>query len=149
MRALLIVVLIAACLLTVAITGCGWGVYGDNTSLSEISKATKLKFPASTKLLHGQNRGFADSEVIAKVSMKRSDLSKFFASVPATRHTSRTEKMTAADTYSGMVKWWKPNEARHFITIKAVGNGRSETYDILVSLDDPHQAIVYLVWGED
>ena len=139
----LVVVLIA-----LVLGGCGCcGEYGDNTSLSEISEVTGLQFPASAKLVHGQNTSFEDSFYTAKVEMNRADLDKFLASVPSQRSESRTDRKGISNESVYGATWWDPDSNKHFIAIRAERPSRGDLFCILVGLDDPDRAVVYIDWS--
>jgi len=136
-------------LISAAIVGCGWGQYADNTSLGEIAKLTGLRFPSSSKLVHGQNRSFEDSDLVAKIRINITELNKFIASLPPNRSVSRTDRLFIGNRTYSDVKWWNPDSSQRFIAIKAKGRHHAEQFNILIDLDDPQFAIVYLNWGKD
>ena len=145
----------ARCLVIVLIAlvlgGCGCAPqYGDNTSLSEISKLTGLRFPAGAKLVHGQNTSFEDSGITAKIEMNRADLGKFLASVPSQRAESRTDRLGITDgIVADGLTWWDPDSSKHFIAIRIERLGQRDLFRILVGLDDPDRAVVYVDWSAD
>jgi hypothetical protein len=114
------------------------------TTLSEISKRSKLSFPRGARLLAGEIMSqdlYPGSKptLSAKIRIDKSELAGFLASVPKPRNESTSERvLISADR---RVRWWNPDSCRKFRAIRSTHGG---TYIVLVGLDAPSVATVYL-----
>jgi hypothetical protein len=144
----------------VGVRGCrsaGILDYGDNIDLREIASSVGFSFPPSARLIHGVNSTFQDAQIDALVEMHQTDVEKFIKSALAARSTpgkdrvevSETDRLSITNEWVGW-DWWGPDSAQRF---RAVSIDRAwrhgEILRILVDLDDPDRAKVYLSYAAD
>lgn len=159
-------VIASSILALLALAGCAimvykalsqWEAYPDgNVSLVEISKTTDVKFPAGSWLVHGVNTSFEDTTMTALVEMDRSTVSGFVSSMLRPRRRKGSTKMSSigrlgiTNGISGAPRWWNPDSCKRFQAIRIESHGKnSELLQVLIGLDDPQHAVVYVDYGAD
>ena len=132
--------------------------YEGNISLKEISDITGIKFPPTAKLLHGKNTGFADTTLDAELEIDRADVDSFVRSAKSAHATpgkdkvliSHKDRLGISNDKDGASSWWKPDSCQRFIAITADRAwDHSESVSILIGLDNPKHAVIYLEYAAD
>lgn len=86
-----------------------------------------------------------ETTVHLKIKVDRAELPRLINSSPFAGTPLRKDQR--AVTNSGGPRWWNPDSVGQFTSgsIKIQGNG-SDNLSILISLDDPEHAFVFLTW---
>ena len=116
-------------------------------SLKELSRALQIEFPESARLLKGKLLGMVGYTIYAKIEMDRADIDSFIASLPGSLSVSRGQRPDM-DEQHAQWEWWDPSSARDFVSIVGEYQLPGCTYPnrlrILIAMDDPERAVVYL-----
>lgn len=118
-------------------------------TLGEVEDYTGLNFPPGTHLRQAQLQETpGESGLFAVLEMDRGSAERFLGGLPASAQTSRSDRLGITET-SGWHEppWWQPDSPRDFIAVR-LGTGSGSPIWVgpllLVSLDDPVVAVVYL-----
>lgn len=116
--------------------------------LDAVSNSIGVIFPASTRLRYSYEAGFQDADSIeALLDIDRDDIPRLLSALPAPRNTSSTDRFGIADGHGrDCPQWWRPDSVRDFAAAQSESKGDLR---ILVSLDNPRRARVYLEWCGD
>lgn len=121
---------------------------GSHPSLRKIEQHASVKFPESAKLLNSHGRTFLEIHILAKVEMDWDVVDEFISSLPETRSTMDDVDVGHLLHYD--FDWWNPGSAKCFRAVKASGDDgerRHRIWRILISLDDPRKAVIYLEYA--
>lgn len=121
-------------------------------TLGMISRWTDLKFPLGSKLVDSKATvNFGDCHLLAKIEMDRSQVDAFTRSLPKSRMTRRCDVMRVS-AHEDSLPWWEPFPARKYKDIfihRDEDRGGFREWRMLIRLDDPHTAVLYLEFFED
>jgi len=138
----------------------------ENADLGKVISLTHLVFPPSARLLHGN---YIDSDcsceekyIRAKVAIRPTDVDSLVKQLrDGMYRISTTDRLGVSDGIrlkplgEGVTTprhtwrtpgWWRPGSARKFLAA-LLQSGYSDTH-VLVDLDDPKQAVVYVNYME-
>lgn len=105
--------------------------------LAEISSSSGLRFPRSVHLyFSGFYYEFWCIESYAVVTIDRADADEFVRNVRDKEKVSRDDRMMSSDGLES--RWWHPDGPRKFTAVDA------NTTQLLIDLDDPKVAVVYI-----
>jgi len=134
-----------------------WGRYGIGppvslSRLEEVTAVTSLAFPPGSQLLEGEHQGGMNPYLWAKIALPRSEVRRFLAQSPFEGRTSSTQWGPHVwDLYgqpwelSG--RQWYLESIVHFLAAWGQpGDNSMERVNVIVDLDDPGSATLYLVW---
>lgn len=112
-----------------------------------ISKLTSLRFPSSTKLVNSQyDKSLCPGgNLYAVVEIDRADVEPFVESLSLKRPTSRTDRLEIGWGGSRPT-WWNPDSAHEFLAADVDEYGVHSTLKLLVGLDDPRRAVIYILF---
>ncbi|MGE0482192.1 MAG: hypothetical protein AB7Q17_17175 [Phycisphaerae bacterium] len=135
-----------------AAPGCGRGsppATGVGTTevppdrLQRAVEKLRLKLPS-----HAKATGVIDDNpdvlIQLKLEMPASEVNAFLAGSPFARKTLSTELRHVSNT--GQPDWWAPQDAQSFRSAMLEVVPKAEGASILINLDDPATAVVYLIW---
>ena len=124
--------------------------------LRKMQECTPLRFPPSRRLLYVCGETWLEDWFAAKVELDPADVPRLLASLPAGARKSRKDRLGVTNKLSTMESspaWWDPDSARSFVAVNAElplgGYDVLNRLQLLVNLDDPRQAVVYLFWDAD
>ncbi|MCK4323673.1 MAG: hypothetical protein KAW89_04030 [Armatimonadetes bacterium] len=120
--------------------------------LEEISTLLSIQFPPSARLIHSYYTAWQDWALYAKVEIDRADVDRFIAALPSPEKLSRTDRLLVTNVlfdWSKHSSWWDPDSARDFIAVEIhrgplPNSGEFALVYLLINLDDPNQAVIYL-----
>jgi hypothetical protein len=112
-------------------------------TLHNTSKLTGLQFPKSSKMVGGTIIEWQDISLYAKIDMSRTDLTHFLASVPRPQKQSSKKKPYELKNAPSKHRW-DLDSCKNFMAITV--DRDHDAYRILVALDDPKRAVIYLNW---
>ena len=118
----------------------------SSPSLAEVSALAHVKFPAKARLLHSHFiRRWDNWDLYASIEIPRADVTRFAASLEALPGcvSSRTDDLGVTGVEEREHRpgpWWNPSSAERFIAAKAGDTA------LLISLDSPERALVYLFY---
>lgn len=118
-------------------------------TLGEVEAHTGLHFPPGTHLRQAQLQETpGESGLFAVLEMDRRSAERFLGALPASAQTSRSDRLGITETYGWHApRWWRPDRPRTFVAAR-LGTGSGSPIWVgpllLVSLDDPVVAVVYL-----
>ena len=130
-----------------------WGAYRatvcvlpSRPNLERIEALTGISFPPSARLLGSYRSTPLVVDFYGKVGIDQSDVEAFIAGVRPRSVITRKERIDGAQAYekrSSAPDWWRPGSPRRFVSLQTMSPAAICTY-ILVSLDDPKRAVIYL-----
>jgi hypothetical protein len=125
-----------------------WGA-PRHPDLAFVSRVSHVTFPLGAKLLDSDmDKGFQGGTLWARVEMDSAALDMLLKSLPSVVAKSRNRRLDelSSDCFKdlGRPDWWDPDSARHFVDVLLA---RYPLCGIVVALDDPKKAIIYLVWS--
>jgi len=120
--------------------------------LEEISTLLSIQFPPSARLTHSYYTVWQDWFLYAKVEIDRADVDRFIAALPSPEELSGIDRLFVINALSDWNKhasWWDPDSARDFIVVEIhrgppPNSGEFDLLQLLINLDDPNQAVIYL-----
>lgn len=122
---------------------------GPHPSLQKIGSYASVKFPESARLVNSHGRSFLEIHIFAKVEMDRAEVDQFISSLPEPREAMDADEI--ALRCHGFFDWWNPGSLKRCRGIEITHDnpsGKSRRWTVLVGLDDPHKAVVYLHYGK-
>ncbi|MHB0998813.1 MAG: hypothetical protein ACYC27_06165 [Armatimonadota bacterium] len=138
-----------------------WSVYSikhsyDHITLSEVSSKTHIVFPSDSKLLNSTGISLMHFCLWVKVEMKPQDVEAFLKYLNNTHpvNISRKKKLinymagSPSDIMKGSFDWWNTAGVRRFISAESAVTSDTEIA-VLIDLDNPDKAIVYLSYFND
>lgn len=115
-----------------------------------ISELTSVNFPRNTDLLYSAQTHWQNTDISAKLMMDRHDVEKLIASMPQGAEVSREDRfgLSGPSGKAGSeMPWWDGvGSVRDFVAVRH--DGKRSHVAMLVSLDDPDRAVVYLFWHD-
>ena len=130
-----------------------WGRYGAGppvllSRLEEVTAVTSLAFPPGSQLLDGEHLGGMNPYLFAKIALPRSEVQRFLAQSPFEgRVSDRDWGPFIWDLYSLCGRPWDMESIDHFLAAWGhPGDNSMEYVNVIVDLDDPDSATLYLVW---
>jgi len=160
---LLVVVLVTAVvvgmnwlLVPVLSRSLGWGRFGVGppvavTDLREITSRTSIEFPPGSTLEQGRYVGGLSPELAAKVHMPLDEWPGFLRQTGSAKANDfSTQSRALANADGALVAqggWWNPDSVGRFVSGQVIVRGGPGFVKLLVDLDDPSTAIVYLYWS--
>jgi len=134
-----------------------WGRYGVGppvslSRLEEVTAVTSLAFPPGSQLLDGEHQGGMNPYLIAKIALPRSEVQRFLAqSTFEGRVNDGQWDPSSWGLYSQ--SWelsgrqWDVESIVHFLAAWGhPGDYLNEYVHVIVDLDDPGSATLYLRW---
>lgn len=130
-------------------------LFGTRTKpidISVVAHRTNVVFPSDAKLLNSLGiRHGIDFELYAKVEIDHNDVESFVAALKKDTGLvlSRTNRMHLSNSLrnwrndTDIPQWWKPDSTRKFIACY------SYMPLLLISLDNPDKAVVWVHWDTD
>jgi len=127
-------------------------------SLAEISDKTHLPFPPSAELVHSRLDSWLAKELWAVVTIDQLDVTSFVASFPQPAEVQSGDRLGITNNMQGEdtgPPWWDPDSAGKFVAAVIelpLGDEVLTKYDttntvsLLINMDDPQTAIIYLFW---
>ncbi len=116
-----------------------------NVDLAFVSRF--VPFPESARLTNSEfHKGFQGGQLWARVEIERGDVETFVRSLPSVKRVSRTDRLGITRSHwsdHSPPSWWDPDSARRFAAANIDKSGVEVS--ILVSLDDPKNAVVWVV----
>jgi hypothetical protein len=143
----------------VGMAGLAWQAYKtfeehfrtkvSSPSLAEISEIACLRLPAGAEVLNSHYVKRWDGHMLfATVEFPRSGVDKFVKSLPRTneRQTSRSDifRIDIQNREHPVGSWWNPESARKYIAVDYSCGGQMGL-TILIRLDDPKRAVIYVL----
>jgi hypothetical protein len=127
-----------------------WGRYGagppvELTSLAVVTEKTDLEFPDAALLIDGEYIGQLFPYVIAKIRMPHDDVDEFLAQHPFLGETNRDLK-AFHDVPMMKERGWDVESIEEFVSVSGRQRHGYEILAVVVDLDDPSGAVVYLYW---
>jgi hypothetical protein len=138
--------------LPAASRGLDWGRYGlgppvEMREIGAVSRETGLWFPTRTVLVDAGFTGGTEPTLIAMVRLRHEDLDSFLSRQPFAwqdRMPDGGSRYYPSEIRSMTARGWHPDQAHRSIWAQAVGpRGLCR---VLVDLDNPSAAIVYVSW---
>jgi hypothetical protein len=138
----------------------GWGRFGLGPpvpvrSLNEVSDVTCLTFPKGSVLRYGEYDRLLEQHLRATITIPRDRVDEFLRQQIISRgSTSESERWVEDEpwTRAGGARWppglWKPDSARRFLSGASDYHGYLAWWSWLISLDDPYEAVLYLVYWD-
>ena len=118
-------------------------------SLHGLENRLELIFPPGTELVEARYVGFLPLELLAKVRMPRREVVRWLHQPPFQREPSRDDRGAEwFRNFLGMADW-HPEAVRKFL-FQSYSNRPDKMLvaaEILVDLDDPQVAVVYVHWN--
>ncbi len=151
------VVVALAIFLHVRSSGFNLGLFGSwrlCAGITELSRHTSLEFPPSAKLLNFRHNWSGSLNVIqAEVEMYPADVDGFLQSLGEPKWISREHRFSNVTNRAGDPgdrSWWNPDAARDFVAVEVhlplKQYAQFHTVWLLINLDDPDRAVVYVYW---
>jgi hypothetical protein len=116
------------------------------TSLPGIEKRVKLRFPTGTELVQAKFQQAMDWEMFVKLRMPREAADSFLKAPPLSGKTELGDRPwpEGKEIAEAGMSEWRPEAAKH-----SVWSGAGQAYygpvsSIMIDLDDPRIAVVYL-----
>ncbi|MHB0913314.1 MAG: hypothetical protein ACYC2Y_07705 [Armatimonadota bacterium] len=119
--------------------------------LWQVERVTSIRFPHSAKLLNSYGRFFLEVDVLAKVEMDKSDVDSFIKSLPVPMKLSSDTNQTIR-LRNHTLEWWDPSTAKQFKLghyEKPSEGSYVQYWTVIIRLDDPDKAVVYLDYCGD
>jgi hypothetical protein len=130
----------------------GFGPLVSVSRLQEVSGVTCLAFPEESVLLHVAHKRHIEQRLTAVVAIPSGGVSEFLGQVILSRWpTSDTERHVHNEPYAEIDRCrnlWKPDSARRFLSGWTVYGDHRAVWSWLIDLDDPDQALFYLVYWD-
>lgn len=127
----------------------------DHVTISDIYRITRIQFPPDSKVLNSVGISFLRPRLWAKVEMSAKEAVPFMRGLTGIHPTdiSRKRKLSKSSypPEIGMrnpVEWWNPSSAKRFVSAEFF-DPTSERIYVLIDLDQPDTAIVYLNFQDD
>ena len=118
----------------------------DSPGLETISRLTGVWFPDGSRLMGSQRVCHGEAVVLcARVHFDRADLKEFLAALPESR--GRHSRLVRDSAMRPWQAWWNPDSVRDLLKAGWEVGGRSAG-GLLVSVDHPTDAMVFVVWRE-
>lgn len=127
--------------------------------LAQISAHTSLQFPPNARLVGSSFSTWLDYSLNATIELAHADVESFLASVPRPYEVSKEDRYFLSLDFEEpwrMPSWWNPDAAQKFIAVKyewmspdGSRNERGiwdETLELLIDLDHPKRAVLYIRW---
>jgi hypothetical protein len=116
-------------------------------NLETIANITRVSFPASAKLYYSHLTLNWDHQILyAKVEMDRSEVDRFVRELTVVEKSVEDKLGTINGVWNmrqGMVpSWWDPDSVQNFIAVRT--RTKPKTTHLLISLDKPDHAVIYL-----
>jgi hypothetical protein len=135
------VLLLSLILKFLAFQGCALNHDVTVSQLRECSEKMHILFPPSTKPLNIRKMAFQDELIDLKIEIDKKDLGVLISNSPYKNIELSKEALILGN--SPELDWWRPGDAQDFLTEKVRLSNR-ESLVILIDLDKPNKAIVYL-----
>ncbi len=126
----------------------------SNPDLKSISELTSLEFPPSSRLEESQSLAWQGWELRAKVELDRADVHTFLDAFPSPHKESSRDRLGVTNDMAGSMmsvrdrrmRWWDPDSASTFTaaTAKLDDGDTTKELRVLVALDDPKYAVIYV-----
>ena len=128
--------------------------------LAQVSAHTSLQFPPNAKLMGSSYVRWQGFSLRATVELDHADVESFLASVPRPCEVAKEDRSFLTFGFEDtqhMPSWWNPYAAQKFIAANyqwhSPDGSRNEkdhhweVLELLIDLDNPQRAVIYLDWG--
>lgn len=117
-------------------------------TVAGVEARTRIDFPAGTELIEAKyQQDFMSPLLVARLRIPREKVESFLKGPPFLGQVSRSERnLEWVWTPPGWMRDWHPEKARDFIVAGACYEQSTHDIGVLVDLDDPDTALVYVTW---